>query len=134
MQEGQGSRLYVKRTQRDYSLAFKLQVVDAIEKGDLTRKEALARYGIQAKSTLYVWLCKHGRLDWSSTMQKKAPPGKRIRELEKALERAREDKEILQRAIDIAEAQLGIDIRKKYLAQLSEAIASKRAGDTALGE
>lgn len=67
-------------------------------------------------------------------MQKKATPGKRIRELVKALERAREDKEILQRAIDIAEAQLGIDIRKKYLAQLSEAMAIKGAGDTALGE
>ncbi|HMW32521.1 MAG TPA: hypothetical protein PLH27_00820 [bacterium] len=134
MQEGQGCRMYVKRTQRDYSLAFKLQVVDAIEKGDFTRKEALSKYGIQVQSTLHVWLCKHGRLDWSSTMQKKATPGKRIRELVKALERAREDKEILQRAIDIAEAQLGIDIRKKYLAQLSEAMAIKGAGDTALGE
>lgn len=92
------------------------------------------KYGIQAKSTLYVWLCKHGRLDWSSSMQKKASPSKRIRDLEKALERAREDKEILQRAIDIAEDQLGIDIRKKYLAQLSEAMAHKRASEMALGE
>ena len=27
---------YIKRTQRDYSLGFKLQVVSAVEKGDTT--------------------------------------------------------------------------------------------------
>jgi len=30
----------IKRTQRDYSLGFKLQVVDAVEKGDMTYKQA----------------------------------------------------------------------------------------------
>jgi hypothetical protein len=27
---------YQKRTQKDYSLAFKLEIVDAVEKGELT--------------------------------------------------------------------------------------------------
>jgi len=31
---------HLKRTQKDYSLAFKLQVVDEIEKGYLTYKES----------------------------------------------------------------------------------------------
>lgn len=30
-----------KRTQRDYTMGFKLQVVAAIEKGDMTYKQAL---------------------------------------------------------------------------------------------
>ncbi len=30
----------VKRTQRDYSLAFKLSVVDQVEKGEMTYKQA----------------------------------------------------------------------------------------------
>ena len=30
----------IKRTQRDYSLAFKLAVVDQVEKGELTYKQA----------------------------------------------------------------------------------------------
>jgi len=55
----------VKRTQRDYSLTFKLAVVDQIEKGELTYKQAQARYGIQGRSTVLVWLRKHGRQDWS---------------------------------------------------------------------
>ncbi|MFM5011827.1 IS3 family transposase, partial [Aeromonas veronii] len=58
---GQG----VKRTQRDYSLAFKLALVEQIEKGELTYKQAQVRYGIQGRSTVLVWLRKHGRQDWS---------------------------------------------------------------------
>ncbi|MGM7284922.1 IS3 family transposase, partial [Pseudomonas guariconensis] len=55
----------VKRTQRDYSLTFKLAVVDQVEKGELTCTQAQERYGIQGKSTVLVWLRKHGRQDWS---------------------------------------------------------------------
>ena len=58
---GQG----VKRTQRDYSLAFKLAVVDQVEKGELTYRQAQEQYGIQGRSTVLVWLRKHGRQDWS---------------------------------------------------------------------
>lgn len=46
----------LKRTQKDYSLAFKLQVVDEIEKGCLTYKESQKKYGIYGKSTVLVWL------------------------------------------------------------------------------
>ena len=55
-----------KRTQRDYTLAFKLAVVDEVEKGELTYKQAQRRYGIQGRSTVLVWLRKHGRQDWGS--------------------------------------------------------------------
>ena len=58
----------VKRTQRDYSLAFKLSVVDQIEKGEMTYKQAQSRYGIQGRSTVLVWLRKHCKLDWSKGM------------------------------------------------------------------
>ena len=50
-----------KRTQRDYTLAFKLTVVEQVEKGELTHKQAQPRYGIQGGSTVLVWLRKHGR-------------------------------------------------------------------------
>lgn len=51
----------VRRSQRDYSLAFKLAVVEQVEKGELTYTEAQQRYGIQGKSTVLKWLRKHGR-------------------------------------------------------------------------
>ncbi|MDC9563476.1 helix-turn-helix domain-containing protein, partial [Pseudoalteromonas sp. GABNB9D] len=55
----------VKRTQRDYTLGFKLSIVEQVEKGDFTYKQAQSHYGIQGRSTVLVWLRKHGKLDWS---------------------------------------------------------------------
>ena len=51
----------VKRTQRDYTLAFKLAVVEQVEKGELTYRQAQARYGIQGRSTVLTLLRRHGR-------------------------------------------------------------------------
>lgn len=120
--EEQEVKDYQRKTQRDYSLAFKLEIVDAVEKGELTYKQAQLRYGIQGRSTVLVWLRKHGRLDWKeSEAMKKDTPNKKIRELEKKLKRLEQEKEVLNRAIDIADSQLNTDIRKKYLSLLSAA-------------
>jgi transposase len=108
---------HFKRSQRDYSLAFKLQVIDEIEKGYLTYKQSQRKYGIQGRSTVLVWLRKHGTLDWTSKtpMKKKAPPKTYISELEKKIKRLEAEKEILNRAIDIADDMFNTEIRKKYL-------------------
>ena len=67
--------------------------------------------------TVLVWLRKHGQLDWKSKrpMKEKQPPRSRIQELEAKIKRLEQEKLILNRAIDIADEQLGTDIRKKYL-------------------
>lgn len=122
-----GNKDYSKRTQKDYSLAFKLQVVDEVEKGLLTWKRIQKKYGIQGRSTVLVWLRKHGTLDWKSKapMKKKAPPKTYISELEKKIKRLEAEKEILNRAIDIADDMLNTEIRKKYL-PLSQAASEKQ--------
>lgn len=128
--EGQRFKGYQKKTQKDYSLAFKLEVVDAVEKGGLSYKQAQMRYGIQGRSTVLVWLRKHGRLDWKrSEAMKKDTPNKKIRELEKKLKRLEQEKEILNRAIDIADSQFKTDIRKKYLSLLSAATEQAQSGN-----
>jgi len=48
-----------RRRQRDYSLAFKLQVVSKVEKGELSYKQAQRKYGIQGRSTVLFWLRKN---------------------------------------------------------------------------
>ncbi len=110
-------KLKTKKTQKDYSLAFKLQIVDEIEKGEITYKASQRKYGIQGRSTVLVWLRKHGTLDWKSKtpMKDKRPPKKYITDLEKKIKRLEAEKEILNRAIDIADDTLGTEIRKKYL-------------------
>lgn len=109
-----------KRTQRDYSLAFKIKVIEEVEKGTITYKMAQKKYGIQGRSTVLVWLRKHGTLDWTlpsfntlSTTEEKTPE-QRIKELETALEAERMKTLFLTTAIDIAEKQYGMVIRKKY--------------------
>lgn len=64
----------VKRMQRDYTLAFQLAVVEQVEKGELTYKQAQQRYGIQGRSTVLVWLRKHGRLGWTPAASSAAQP------------------------------------------------------------
>lgn len=119
-----------RRTQRDYSLAFKLQVVDEVEKGLMTYKQIQAKHGIQGRSTVLVWLRKHGTLDWKSDlpMKKKQPPKKYISELEARIKRLEAEKEILNRAIDIADELHQTDIRKKFL-PLSQKASEKQQGD-----
>lgn len=115
--EGQMVSLKEKRTQKDYSLPFKLQVILEVEKGELSYKEAQRKYGIQGRSTVLVWLRKHGSLDWQThnPMKGKQTPQQEIRELQKKLKRMEMKNEILEKAIEIADEHLGTDIRKKYL-------------------
>ena len=126
--ETQGST-YKKRTQKDYSLSLKLQIVQEIEQGLLTTTGALDRYGIQAASTVRNWLKKYGNFDYQYTIQQgmSKTPEQRILELEqqvKLLEKQKNRAEYLaERAdkkailfdmmIDIAEKEFNIPISKK---------------------
>ena len=110
-----------KRTQRDYTLAFKLQVIHEVESGDLTYKQAQKKYGIQGKSTVLVWLRKHGRLNWSKLQDSPIvnTPNQKIKELlalaEKKAYEAEQKAALLDTLIDVAEGQFGFEIRKKSL-------------------
>ena len=120
---------YKKRTQKDYSLSLKLQIVQEIEQGLLTVTGALDKYGVQAASTVRTWLKKYGNFDYQYTIKQKMSktPEQRILELEqqvKLLEKQKNRAEYLaDRAdkkailfdmmIDYAEKEFNIPIRKK---------------------
>jgi len=124
---------FLRKSQKDYSLAFKLEVVDQIEKGHLTYKQAQVKYGIQGRSTVLVWLRKHGTLDWKSKqpMKDRQPPRKKINELEGKVKRLEQEKMILNRAIDIADKEFGTNIRKKCLPLSQQASQRKGPEDAA---
>jgi len=118
-----------KRTSRDYSVAFKLQVVEEIKRGELNYDQAGRKYGIQGNATVSRWMRKFGSLDKRqlklSIVASKQTPEQRIKELEQllALEREKlylekEKVQVLNIAIDIADQTLNTDIRKKYLPEL----------------
>lgn len=121
----------VKRSQKDYSMAFKLAIVSEVEKGLLTYKQAQAKYGIQGRSTVLVWLRKHGSKDWDSPKKyayiskMKETPAQQIKRLEKQLKDEKLKTLILNTMIDISDEQYGTSIRKKYASQQSESSNKK---------
>lgn len=121
-----------KRTQRDYTMGFKLQVVAAIEQGDMTYKQAQKIYGIQGRSTVLTWLRKHGKLNWSQSVKRVMPkspkaketPAQIIKRLEKELSDERARNLLLNEVVDILDTEHGTGLRKKLIAK--ERDASKR--------
>jgi transposase len=125
MESGMNPR--VKRTQRDYSLAFKLALVDQVEKGEVTYKQAQDRYGIQGRSTVLSWLRKHGRLDWSlgtptfaglgvqplSDQPSTQTPEQRIKELERQLAETQQKADFFEAVVDVLKRDYGVSIVKK---------------------
>jgi len=116
-----------KRSQKDYTMGFKLSVVSQVEKGEMTYKQAQRIYGIQGRSTVLVWLRKHGTLDWSQpsihTMKDpkgKETPAQKIKRLEKELEDMKLKNRILNKMIDLSDQQYGTSIRKKYSPKQSD--------------
>lgn len=122
----------VKRTQRDYTMGFKLSVVAQVEKGDVTYKQAQDLYGIQGRSTVLMWLRKHGSLDWSKPVvhsrrnpKAKETPAQKIKRLKKELEEERIKTMLLNEMIDISDREFGTSIRKKLTPELHEVFRGK---------
>lgn len=114
-----------KRTQSDYSLAFKLGVVEAVEKGEMTYKQAQRTYGIQGRSTVLVWLRRFGRQDWSTLAislarhqkqdrdMSRLTPEQRIKQLETELERSRQQSLVYKTMLDVLAKEHGASVIKK---------------------
>jgi len=113
----------IKRTQRDYTLAFKLAVIEHVEKGELTYKQAQARYGIQGRSTVLTWLRKHGRQGWGRAASLAAmpidktntpqTPEQQIKALQVQLKQAQEKAQLFEAVIDVLRKDYGVRIVKK---------------------
>ena len=128
---------YVKRSQKDYSYAFKLQVIEEIESGFISKKAAQRKYGIQGDATIRTWLEKYGNLDWENKTHKAMgkSPEQKLLELEQKVKLLEKQKASLEKRIDvsdkkvilfdmmidIAEEEFKIPIRKKYSPEQSNA-------------
>ena len=120
---------YIKRTQKDYSLSFKLQVVQEVERGELSIKGTLRKYGIQSHGTVLNWLRKYGNFDWENQTPSHMPKSQeqKILELEARVKLLEKQKAFLEHQfdradrkavlfdmmIDLAEKEFNIPIRKK---------------------
>ena len=120
---------YKKRTQKDYSLSLKLQIVKDVELGRLSTTQATKLYGIQCRKTVVNSIEKYGNFDTQYTINQgmSKTPAQRILELEQQVkllekqknraehlaERADKKAILFDMMIDYAEKEFKIPIRKK---------------------
>ena len=130
--------VYEKRSQKDYSMSFKLSVVQEIERMELSVTGAKKKYGIQGRNTVINWLRKYGKFDWENQTPSNMPKSQeqRLLELEakvKLLEKQktflehqveRADKKVIifDMMIDLAEKEYNISIRKNSSPEQSTSI------------
>jgi len=128
--EEKDKNVYTKRTQKDYSLSLKLQVVTEIEQGKLSTTSAQRKYGIQARSTVVAWLRKYGNFDWENQTPSNMPktPEQKLMELEQEVRLLKKQKAFLEKQVNqsdkkvilfdmmisLAEKEFDIPIRKKF--------------------
>lgn len=126
---------YVKRTQKDYSMSFKLQIVHEVEQGEMTATEASNKYGIQGSHTVVHWVRKYGSFDWDNQTSLNMPKSKdqKLLELEQRVKLLEKQKAFLEKQvenadkkviffdmmIDMAEQEFKIPIRKNSLPEQS---------------
>lgn len=105
-----------------YSVALKLSVVQEIESGKSTQSALARKYGIKGHSTILKWLRKYGNGSYGSQKRATAMSEKKKRELhlenevkalKRELEEARVRNVVLETLIDVADEELGMDLRKK---------------------
>ena len=117
-----------ERMQVRYSDAFKLKVVQDIEKGKLTISEARRLYEINGTNTVYRWLRKYGKNDLiqkvvriemkdeKSQLKKK---DERIRELESVIASLTLHNLCLQNYVDVVNENISEEEKKTSLSKLS---------------
>jgi transposase-like protein len=126
---------YVKRSQKDYSMTFKLSVVSEMERGAISVTSAKKKYGIQGGHTVVNWLRKYGTFDWENQTPSNMPKSKdqKILELEQKIKLLEKQKAFLEKQaensdrkaiffdmmIDMAEKEFHIPIRKNSLPEQS---------------
>lgn len=126
---------YVKRTQRDYSMPFKMAVVQEIERTGIGVCAVARKYGIQSETTVTNWLRKYGNFDVVNKTNKPVKKSKeqKLLELEERVKALERQNNRLQRELemkdhkvaffdmmlDMAEKEFKIDIRKNSSAEQS---------------
>ena len=116
-----------KQHANHYSKSFQLRVVKEVLSGKYSKEEARRIYKIGGNCTILYWMRKYsGVAHYRTPIQMEETLGSmgrkinnqiqsdRIKELEEEVLRERHRADIWQTIVEIAEEELGVDIKKKY--------------------
>lgn len=118
-----------------YSTAFKLKVVEQIERGELTVQEARRVYDIGGCQTIQKWLVKHGkshllpkvvRIEMKDEKDRIKELEAEKKQLESALAQATVKNLFLEKVIELAKKEYGIDVKKNFDTAPSNTVPTKK--------
>ena len=125
-----------RSTPKQYSKKFKQRVVEEVLTGQHTQAEARRLYGIKSKSGILEWIrVFHGQERRSKTIktltemqkdQKEEALRRRIKELEEELSVEKHKSLLYEKLVELAEEELGIEIKKKYGAKPSQGLKKRQ--------
>ena len=116
-----------RQARRTFSQELKLKVVKDIESGKATIAQACREFSVSGAS-VYNWLNKYSKfhkhgasivVELKSEAYRSKELEKKVKDLEAALGRKQLEVEFLNKLIELASEDLGIDIKKKHHTQQS---------------
>ncbi len=103
-----------KRWSNKYSHAFKMEVIEDFQSGQMSQRQVVRKYGVH-RTTIVAWAKKYGNLDKTYLRMEEKTPQQELVELKAALRVAREENKTLKYIMEIIREEYGEDVVKKYL-------------------
>jgi transposase-like protein len=103
-----------KRWSNRYSYAFKMEVIEAFQSGQMSQRQITRKYGI-GRPTILAWQKKYGNLEKNYLKMGEKTPEQEIVELKAALRALNAENKTLKYIMEILQEEYGEDVVKKYL-------------------
>lgn len=113
-----------KPTYQGYSYAFKVAIVDRVEKGEVSINQAAKEYDV-SRSAIQKWIKKYGNLDRKLRELGGKSPKQEIDELKKKLAEAEKRALIWETTVELLEEEFQIDAKKKFLSHYQRDVLRK---------
>lgn len=103
-----------KRWSNRYSYAFKMEVIEAFQSGQMSQRQITRKYGI-GRPTILAWQKKYGNLEKNYLKMGEKTPQQEIVELKAALRASYTENKTLKYIMEILQEEYGEEVVKKYL-------------------
>jgi len=103
-----------KRWSNQYSYAFKMEVIQAIESGQLSQRQVSRKYGVNRR-TIHDWIKRFGNLEKKYLDMGEKTPQQELVELKARLRTLNAENKTLKYIMEIIQEEYGEDVVKKYL-------------------
>jgi transposase-like protein len=114
-----------KRWSNKYSYAFKMEVIEAFQSGQMSQRQVVRKYGVHRK-TIVDWEKRFGNPEKNYLRMEEKTPQQELAELRAALKAANEENRTLKYVMRIIKEEFGENVVKKYLPGLQLKKPSKK--------